>query len=124
MFRMNKSSDAGDHRAVMSETNKEDMADNLVVLNELVEIANIQDERIRDMRAQERKSFINPRLDTAIRVYTDLLMRIQEMRFDLGLDEYRRRTPWEQIAAAAKEKEQVQRACYEAYAAAGEIFAA
>ena len=74
------------------------------------------------MCAQERKSgFINPRLDSAIRVHADLLMKIQEVRFDVGLDEYRRRTPWEQIEAAAKEKQQIQKACYEAYAAAGEV---
>jgi hypothetical protein len=95
----------------------------LIVLDELVKLANIQDERMLAMRAQEQKSgFINPHLDTAIRVHKDLLVSIQEMRFDLGLDEYKRRTPREQIAAAAEKEARLQKQVYEAYEAAEKIF--
>ena len=95
----------------------------LIVLDELVKLANIQDERMLAMRAQEQKSgFINPHLDTALRVHKDLLVSIQEMRFDLGLDEYKRRTPREQIAAAAEKEARLQKQVYEAYEAAEKIF--
>ena len=101
--------------------NKEaNLTDALVVLNELVKLANIQEERVLAMRAQERKSgFINPRLDTAIRVHEHLLLNIQRMRFDLGLDEYKRGIAQTQTAARAAE---VQRQLYEAFTVADEIF--
>jgi hypothetical protein len=95
----------------------------LIVLDELVKLANIQAVRVLAMRAQERKSgFINPHLDTAIRVHKDLLVSIQEMKFDLGQDEYKRRTSREQIAAAAEKEAGLQRQEYEAYNAAEEVF--
>jgi hypothetical protein len=107
----------------LSDALEENLNDDLVVLNGLVKLANIQEERVLAMRAQERKSgFINPHLDTAIRVHIDLLVSIQEMRFDLGLDEYKRRTPREQIAAAAEKEAERQRQVYEAYNAAEEVF--
>ena len=91
-----------------------------IVLDELVKLANIQDERVLAMRAEERKSgFINPRLDTAIRVHEHMLLSIQRMRFDLGLDEYKRGIPRAQTAESAAE---VQVQVYEAYKAAEEIF--
>jgi hypothetical protein len=90
------------------------------VLCELVKLATIQDERVLAMRAEERKSgFINPRLDAAIRVHEHILLSIQRMRFDLGLDEYKRRIPRAQTAESAAE---VQVQLYEAYKAAEEIF--
>ena len=74
------------------------------VLDELVKLANIQDERVLAMRAEERKlGFINPRLDTAIRVHEHILLSIQRMRFDLGLDEYKRGIPRAQTAESAAE---------------------
>jgi hypothetical protein len=92
----------------------------LIVLDELVKLANIQDERMLAMRAQERKSgFINPHLDIAIRVHEHLLLNIQKMRFDLGLDEYKRNIPKVQTAESAAED---QMRIYEAYKAAEEIF--
>jgi len=102
--------------------NNEDSSvlDELAVLDELVKLANLQDERVLAMRAQERKSgFINPRLDTAIRVHEHILLSIQRMRFDLGLDEYKRGIPQAQTAESAAE---VQVQVYEAYKAAEEIF--
>jgi len=91
------------------------------VLDELVKLANLQDERVLAMRAAERKlGFINPRLDTAIRLHVHLLLSVQRMRFDLGLDEYKRGIPQAQTAESAAE---VQRQVYEAYKAAEEIFA-
>ena len=90
------------------------------VLDELVKLANIQDERVLAMRAGERKlGFINPRLDTAIRVHEHILLSIQRMRFDLGLDEYKRGIPQAQTTESAAE---VQRQVYEAYKAADEVF--
>ena len=91
------------------------------VLDELVKLANIQDERVLAMRAQERKlGFINPRLDTAIRLHEHILLSIQRMMFDLGLDEYKRGIPQAQTAESAAEG---QRQLYEALKVAEEIFA-
>ena len=100
--------------------NKEaNLTDALVVLNELVKLANIQEERVLAMRAEERISgFINPHLDTAIRVLKDLPLNTQKMRFDLGLDEYKRNIPKVQTAESAAED---QRRVYEAYKVAEEI---
>lgn len=65
--------------------------DSKVLLCELIKLANIQEERVLAMWAEERKlGVINPHLNTAIRMYKDLLLSIQKLRFDLGLDEYRR----------------------------------
>ena len=89
------------------------------VLDELVKLANIQDERVLAMRAEERKlGFINPRLDAAIRVHVHILLSIQRMMFDLGLDEYKRGIPQAQTAESAAE---VQAQLYEALTAAEEI---
>ena len=101
--------------------NKEaNLTDALVVLNELVKLANIQEERVLAMGAEERMSgFINPHLDTAIRVLKDLLLNTQKMRFDLGLDEYKRNIPKVQTAESAAE---VQRQVYEACKVLEEIF--
>ena len=90
------------------------------VLDELMKLANIQGERVLAMRAQEGKlGFINPRLDAAIRVHERILLSIQRMRFDLGLDEYKRGIPRAQTAESAAE---VQVQLYEAFKAAEEIF--
>ena len=90
------------------------------VLDELMKVANIQGERVLAMRAEERKlGFINPRLDAAIRVHERILLSIQRMRFDLGLDEYKRGTPRAQTAESAAET-QVQ--LYKAFKVAEEIF--
>ena len=90
------------------------------VPEELEKLANIQDERVLAMRAEERKlGFINPRLDAAIRLHVHILLSIQRMRFDLGLDEYKRGIPQAQTAESAAE---VQVQVYEAYKAAEEIF--
>jgi hypothetical protein len=91
------------------------------VPEELEKLANIQDERVLAMRAEERKlGFINPRLDTAIRLHEHILLSIQRMRFDLGLDEYKRGIPQAQTAESAAED---QRQLYEAFTVAEEIFA-
>ena len=90
------------------------------VLDELMKLANIQGERVLAMRAQERKlGFFNPRLDAAIRVHERILLSIQRMRFDLGLDEYNRCIPRAQTAESAAEG-QVE--LYEALKVAEEIF--
>ena len=90
------------------------------MLDELVKLANIQDERVLAMRAEERKlRFINPRLDAAIRLHVHILLSIQRMMFDLGLDEYKRGIPQAETAESAAE---VQRKLYEAFTVAEEIF--
>ena len=90
------------------------------MLDELVKLANIQDERVLAMRAEERKlRFINPRLDAAIRLHVHILLSIQRMMFDLGLDEYKRGIPQAETAESAAEK---QRQLYEAFKVAEEIF--
>jgi len=91
------------------------------MLDELVKLANIQDERVLAMRAEERKlRFINPRLDAAIRLHVHILLSIQRMMFDLALDEYKRGIPQAQTAESAAEG---QRQLYEALKVAEEIFA-
>jgi len=60
-------------------------------IDELVEIANLQKIRLLGLFGQERKSgCILTQLNTVIRDYEDLLVGIQKMRFDLGLDEFKR----------------------------------
>jgi hypothetical protein len=69
------------------------------VLEKLVKLANIQDERVLALSAEENKSgFINPGLDSAIRLHRELLVSLQALTFDLGVEEYKRRTPREQVA--------------------------
>jgi hypothetical protein len=63
-------------------------------LGELVEIANLQKVRLLGLFEQERKSgLILPHLTTVLRDYKDLLVNIQDMQFDLGLDEFKRDQP-------------------------------
>ena len=91
------------------------------MLDELVKLANIQDERVLAMRAEERKlRFINPRLDAAIRLHVHILLSIQKIMFDLGLDEYKRGIPQAQTAESDAE---VQRELYKGFTLAEEIFA-
>jgi len=66
----------------------------LNTLDELNQIELIQ--RARVMRLWEKEQKADTRLvalNTAIRDYRDLLLAIQKIRFDLGLDEYKRRIP-------------------------------
>lgn len=93
------------------------------MLEELVKLANIQDERVLALREEERNSgFINPRLDAAISLHKKLLLSILEIRFDLGLDPFLRRTPEEQLKALREKDELAQKHLYEAYTAAEKIF--
>jgi hypothetical protein len=70
------------------------MSCTLDCLDELVELANIQKTRVLAMWEEERRSdSLNPSLNTAIRTYKDILLSVQEMKFDLGLDEYKRGIP-------------------------------
>lgn len=58
--------------------------------------------------AEERRSgSILPKLNCLIKSYQDLLLVIQEVRFDLGLDEYNGMTK-EAITAAAMRERQTQ----------------
>jgi hypothetical protein len=69
------------------------------VLEKLGKLANIQDQRVLALRAKENKfGFVNPRLDGAIRLHTELLLSIHALTFDLGVEKYKRRSPRQQVA--------------------------
>jgi hypothetical protein len=94
-----------------------------VVLDDLVELANILRARILAMLAEEEKSaFIHPWVDRSMRLYSHVLRIIQKMRFDLGLDEYKGRPKrplsWNE---ASRQREREQAEIYKAYHAADEI---
>ena len=92
------------------------------VLDELVKLAKIQRARVFVMLIQEEKSgFFNPRLETAIRVFEHLLLSIQKIRFDLGLDEYKRCSPRAQTVDHAEAQAKQQRVIFEAYKTAKEL---
>ena len=63
-------------------------------LDQLIEIANIQRERVLALWDKER-IWNKPifKLNAAIRDYKNLLLAIQKIKFDLGIDEYRRGFP-------------------------------
>ena len=93
------------------------------LVEKLVKLENIQDQRVLALREEEnRLGFINPGLDTAIRLQKELLLSIQGVAFDLALERYQRRTPREQIAAYREQEERNQRATYEAYKGLEEFF--
>lgn len=86
--------------------------------DELVRLANIQESRVFALLAQEQKSgSIILALNTLINDYIDLLLKIQEVRFDLGLDEYKRGMPMT-TEADSRTQEQV----FEAIHTVEEIF--
>jgi hypothetical protein len=63
-------------------------------LDELVTLASIQQARINAMWEKEREGGTRVAgLNKVINDYRNLLMDIQKMRFDLGLDEYKRGIP-------------------------------
>jgi hypothetical protein len=87
--------------------------------DELVRLANIQETRVLALVAQEQKSgSIILALNTLINDYIDLLLKIQEVRFDLGLDEYKRGKPITKEEADRRTQEQV----FEAIHTMEEIF--
>jgi hypothetical protein len=92
---------------------------NVNVLDELVKLAKMQRERVLAMLAREEKSgFINPRLESEMRMLEHLLLSIQKMRFDLGLDERKRDISWKEAAERHAEE---QRTIYDTYMEAERI---
>lgn len=90
---------------------------------QLVKLANIQEGRVLALLEEERKSkSIILKLNTLIKNYVDLLCRIQELEFDLGLVAYQRGTPKEAIAAAARSEQLRHKQVFEAIAAVQHIF--
>jgi len=95
-------------------------------LDELIQIAAIQKSRV--LRLWERERIYNVplvMLNRVIRDYGNLIVTIQEMKFNLGLDEYRRTMP----AVAASDTSvtltdgtRIQRKVLEAVAEMEEIF--
>src|ERR1039457_4972767 len=80
------------------------------VQDKLVKLADIQAKRVLALFAQERQSGpILVKLNTVIKDYANLLLKIQELRFDVGLDEYRRGIP-QNKEADRKTQEQVREA--------------
>lgn len=87
--------------------------------DELVRLANIQETRVLALVAQEQKSgSIILALNPLINDYTGLLLKIQKIRFDLGLDEYKRGKPITKEEADRRTQEQV----FEAINTVEEIF--
>lgn len=65
---------------------------NLKLLKELIDIAIFQKARMGALLEEEEAlPMLLPGLSAAINDYAALLSRIQKIRFDLGLDEYKRR---------------------------------
>jgi hypothetical protein len=94
-------------------------------LDQLVELALIEEQRMLALSEREkRQGSIIPELTAIMKNYAKLLVAIQGMRFDLGIDEYRRG-----MSAAKKhfedcEDQAAQQAIiYEAYATAEKILA-
>ena len=86
------------------------------VLEKLENSVNIQEQRVLALREEENQlGFINPGMDSAIRLHKELLLSIQGVLFDLAFDRYQRRTPREQIAAYWEQKQESQRQLAEAY---------
>jgi hypothetical protein len=89
------------------------------VLEKLVNLADIQDQRVLALSAEENKSeMTNPRLDNAIKLHHNLLVSVQALMFDLGLEKYARRTPREQVAEYWEQEQRNDRSLQEALIAA------
>ena len=89
----------------------------------LVELAQILRARILALRAKEQKSgTIIVKLSLLIRQCADILLCIQEIRFDLGLDEYKRGMTKEGIAEAAMRERRTQQEVYDASVEMAEAF--
>ena len=85
----------------MVDIKKDTLAPAVNCLDQLCRLALIQEERLEVLLAKERQLDRPLRaVNTAIRDYGKLLFRIQEIRFDLGLDEYRRGMPIQEKARA------------------------
>jgi hypothetical protein len=99
------------------------------VLESLIEVAELQRDRVLAMFAEEMKrDLVNHHLNASLEQYSRLLLRIQGLRFDLGLDEKKRWLSREMNRPLswkerAEEIERNGRETYKAYAAAEEIFA-
>jgi hypothetical protein len=91
-------------------------------LEKLVNLVNLQDERVLALRAEENElGFVNPRLDSAIRLHRELLVSAEALMFDLGIQRYQRRSPREQVAEYWEQEQRNQRTIYEVYKDADEI---
>ena len=99
------------------------------VLESLMELADLVRDRVLALFADEMKrGLLNVHLERAINVYAKVLLSIQKLRFDLGLDEKKRPLSCEKSRPLSwkQRAEQIERdgkATYEAYAAAEEVFA-
>src|SRR3954470_20493273 len=100
--------------------------DKMVVLNTLVKLAKLQDQRVDAMRTQEQKlGIIDARLDKMIWHLEESLVRMQRIRFDLGLDQRVLPLSWSESTerqVELRQKADVQRQCVEAYAEAEQAF--
>jgi hypothetical protein len=73
------------------------------VLDKLGNLANVQDQRVLALRAEENKLvFVNPRLDRVIILYRELLVSVQALIFDRGVREF-------EIAASISESQKARR---------------
>src|SRR5512133_561386 len=93
-------------------------------LEEVVRVANLQEERLLAISAEERRSrLMNPRLDTMIRTHKELLLSVQEILFDVGLNDYRRHVPWDHIVTVETRRAEREARAVEAVRKAEEILA-
>jgi hypothetical protein len=100
----------------------EDAVQGASVGEKLVKLANIQSQRVLALLAEENKSgFINPALDSVIRLHRELLVSIQALSIDLGLEQYKRRTPREQVADYWEQERRNEESVYEAITVTNKI---
>ena len=99
---------------------------NLNCLHELQGLAVIQKDRVRQLWEKERKSNVpSSSLNIAMNIYLRLLLRIQKMKFDLGLDEYKGVTRGVRARAPSvtlPDDRETQQQLFDAITVADEIF--
>jgi len=95
-------------------------------LEQLVELALVQEHRIEaQLRKEDSTGRIFPETDMMMDRYAKLLLAIQGLKFDLGIEIYMRRMPQDikqALERQEREEQEVQRQVYEAYGAAEEVF--
>jgi len=95
-------------------------------LERLVELALVQEHRIEaQLRKEDSTGRPFPETDMMMDSYAKLLLAIQGLKFDLGIEIYMRRMPQDikqALERQEREEQEVQRQVYEAYGAAEEVF--
>jgi hypothetical protein len=112
--------------ALMQKDKPGTLFDKQLVLSTLIKLASLQEKRVEAMSAQEQKlGIVSPRLDRMIWHLEESLVRMQRIRFDLGLDQRVLPLSWSESTerqVELRQKADVQRQCVEAYAEAEQAF--